>query len=1185
MRYSPAVESVPVLRPLALLLALLVVVAVLWLSYQSEDVFMPHPGEVDAVSASYAELLLNADPDNVELRVDLLDQLIQLGKFSRAQEHLHGWRGDESDLKAFYELVVDANIAIVNQSQTELAAARQRIADFPYHGLSPARQTQLLGLALALGLPGTAADIQTNLADIQPSERSQLLASAAQHYVAAGQQKEAAQQFAILANEADSPEQAAVWMWSVVDAFVAAEAPDEAAVYLLEQLDAQRAVAFSDAQWERAIALAQGAQRLDLAEQLAVHWERQQQENKAAMRAQFNLQLAAGNTAAAWETGQRLLAADPLDAEHLRQMAQLAQWLNQPERALDYWLAYLDQVPDVAVLDSTWRLALQLFDYERGIDLLSAAAATRRLTDEELDALIYAHEQRGTPAQAEQWLRGYVRQAGGQRLAWSRLLQNLQNTLQPEAEADMWEVYAAQYALTPAERVSWAEVLWNLYQPERAWEVLADAPGDKQPKEYWRMRAALAWELGREEEVRHSYERMLSQSMRLNNSEERQLIEIYRRQNPQQALAMLVDSWHRTGDGRYLTDALLLAEDLQNWPVFKELLAQASEHPHLAAQLAVRVAKARLAEDEGRIADAETLYLEALSADPNSTMLRQRLLWLYIGNGPRQQLAARLKQWEPQALDDGSMWLVMAAANQSLGHNERALEWYQRYLTSNPDDLLALAASADSLEASGRHAAALQLRTRLLPRLVESFDQPASLNDRALWARLMLAAGGRQQSMASIRQWQDGSVGLLQLWYTGQLERLDETNQEAQKDAWLAWGRARGLTEEYYQRVQEALRRHQPGALAAAQEMGELDAASRVAVLEQSGKDNAALSEALSYLGDEQPQAVRQQLWLQAVALTERYPQGLRAAWQREDFGGLKLDGPQLTMARFINDNTYAQLHSSRLKYQAKSLDTGRLGAEENLDLTYQRQLANGDWSLALDRSERADDDRTGLAVSRRWQRGRDEFELGLNWQRENRDTGLMRALGQEDSIWLTGRHSITARDQLSWMVAQRRFDTRSGADLGSGQQASIDFSQVQFFSGPTWVLRTGLDMQRNKLTNSSLDSLLVANGGVVRQSALNADQLLPERVGRVYVGSHLSRGTPGALNRTRGQYTWLLDTSLGWDWEDQSSNFSVTGGVGIEVLGDDELAFTAGYQSAPIGGAGKAGGTATLSYSSRFGR
>lgn len=566
-------------------------------------------------------------------------------------------------------------------------------------------------------------------------------------------------------------------------------------------------------------------------------------------------------------------------------------------------------------------------------------------------------------------------------------------------------------------------------------------------------------------------------------------------------------------------------------------------------------------------------------------MLRQRLLWLYIGNGPRQQLETRLQQWEPQALDDSSMWLVMAAANQSLGHNERALQWYERYLTSNPDDLLALAALADSLEASGRHASALQLRTRLLPRLGESLDESASLYDRARWARLMLAAGGRQQSMAYIRQWQDGSVGLLQLWYAGQLDRLDETNQEAQKDAWLAWGRARGLTEEYYQRVQEALRHYQRGALVLAEESGQLDAASRVALLEQSGQGSAALSDALSQLGDKQSQVVRQQLWRQAVALTERYPQGLRAAWQREDFGELKLDGPQFTMARFVTDNTYAQLHSSRLKYQTKLLDTGRLGAEENLHLTVRRQLANGEWSLALDHSERADDDRTGLAVSRRWQQGRDEFELGLNWQHENRDTGWMRALGQEDAIWLTGRHNITARDQLSWMVSQRRFDTRSGIDLGSGQQASIDFSQVQFFSGPTWVLRTGLDMQRNSVTNSSLDSLLVANGGVVRRTVLTADQLLPERVGRVYVGSHLSRGMPGALNRTRGQYTWLLDTSLGWDWEDQSSNFSVTGGVGIEIFGDDELAFTAGYQSAPIGGAGKAGGTATLSYSSRFGR
>ena len=101
----------------------------------------------------------------------------------------------------------------------------------------------------------------------------------------------------------------------------------------------------------------------------------------------------------------------------------------------------------------------------------------------------------------------------------------------------------------------------------------------------------------------------------------------------------------------------------------------------------------------------------------------------------------------------------------------------------------------------------------------------------------------------------------------------------------------------------------------------------------------------------------------------------------------------------------------------------------------------------------------------------------------------------------------------------------------------------------------------------------------------MNADQLLPERVGQFYVGSQWRRGLPGALNRTRGQYTWLLDTSTGWDWEEQSMTYAINAGLGVELLGDDELSLTGGYQSAPIGGDGDSGGNVNLSYSVRFGR
>ncbi|WVM92361.1 hypothetical protein ULG90_22725 [Halopseudomonas pachastrellae] len=65
------------------------------LTYQNKDAFMPQ-GQNDAVSAGYAELLLAADPENIELRSELVEMLIERGEFSRALKHLADWQGGDN---------------------------------------------------------------------------------------------------------------------------------------------------------------------------------------------------------------------------------------------------------------------------------------------------------------------------------------------------------------------------------------------------------------------------------------------------------------------------------------------------------------------------------------------------------------------------------------------------------------------------------------------------------------------------------------------------------------------------------------------------------------------------------------------------------------------------------------------------------------------------------------------------------------------------------------------------------------------------------------------------------------------------------------------------------------------------------------------------------------------------------
>src|SRR3989344_5918354 len=166
--------------------------------------------------------------------------------------------------------------------------------------------------------------------------------------------------------------------------------------------------------------------------------------------------------------------------------------------------------------------------------------------------------------------------------------------------------------------------------------------------------------------------------------------------------------------------------------------------------------------------------------------------------------------------------------------------------------------------------------------------------------------------------------------------------------------------------------------------------------------------------------------------------------------------------------------------------------------------------------------------------------------------------------------------------------------------KSSTSNSPMQFFfEGPAWLLRSGVNYQNNRLesgidpdllsTRQEIDeqgdTISVPNGGPLNIEGAVASDLLQERFGQLYVGSTWRRGFPGALNRGRAQYTWLVDVLAGWQWTEQEFNYAINAGLGVEVLGDDELAVTFGYQSAPRSGGGEAGGTFGLTYSARFGR
>ncbi len=1183
MRYSSATRPVRLLNPWALLGAALLMAGLLFLLLQGEDSFMPD-GQPDAVSATYAELLLAANPQARQLREELIDLLIDLGQYERAQGHIAYWVTSEPLLADYYQLVTNALIARRTADAEVLATTRQHLLAFDVTEVDPPRQVRFAELALSLEMPGLAADVYHSLARHEPEAATVYLEQAARWYMASVRPGDAARVFAELFVGAVDDDQRRHYLRLAYSSLLSADKAEDAAVLLAQHLTLLTG-SESDALWLRqAKDSALGTLRYDLAGQFIERWRALQPDSIEALEAEFRLHLAFGDIFSAWQAGELLLVSRPADSALLKEMAQLGEWNGFNQQALSYWSRYLQLESDPLVLDYAWRRAFQMFDFQRGIPLLERLTAMRRLDDSELDSLVYAYESLGAPEEAEQWLHRYIQRQPGHRLARLRLAQNLENTHQYVEQSRLWADIAARFTLSLSERIEWASIHWRLFQPQQAWEVL-DIPTDSiESPEYWQLRAALAWELELDDEVQFAYESMLAHGLVLSASEEDQLVDMYRLSDPDRALEQLIAHWRRRGDTRTLLDAINLAEQQGSWIVYDELVGEAAALPALAAMPGIALARADGAERANRNALAEKLYRDALASHPNNAAVQERFLWFLLDRGDKSEIDRYARAWRSRARATTNLWLPFAAACQTLGRWDEALAWYQLHLRNNPPDFLVQASYVDALEAAGRYDQAFHVRRALIARYREA-DVAATPADYATYLRLVATGSPRRaQELAALRQ--DGSPAMLQIWFDRLMVQLDATHQASAKAEWVSWAKSRGLAVQRFEELQVALRNHDREALHRHLESGELDAAEQVAALDVLGQPGKALDKALTSLGPDEPAYRLEQLRLQALELTERTPAGVQLGWQRRDFGGLETTGPRLLLAGHVGDSWHVSVELAEQRFRSAALDSSRLNSESNLRLGLRRPLDTGSIGLTVDSSQRADDDRFGLSVAHEWQAtASDAFTLGLDWQVESDESGLMRALGQQDAAWLRARHRLSGREQLFWSVGHRSFTSRSGIHLGAGNAANIELSQIQQFDNPDWVLRTGIDYQRNTLSKRSLAALEVPQGGALNANLTSSSDFLQQDYGRVYVGSLWRRGMPGALNRTRAQYTWLVDLQTGWDWHSDELTYGLNAGIGTALTGNDELALTVGYQSAPRGGAGRSGGTLGLTYAMRFGR
>lgn len=406
-------------------------------------------------------------------------------------------------------------------------------------------------------------------------------------------------------------------------------------------------------------------------------------------------------------------------------LAQVAEWSQRPEVALDAWHLIATRTGRADAWRETERLARALRDEPR-----LEASLLHRIRQRPGDlALVFelsdAYERQGDPRRALDLLASRLPAAGPaatlpllERLAdvaeragdQARLLDALQRTetlVGPQARR------AARIA-NVAYRQGRIEAAFDALDRAAAWA--ADPANHDAAAEadigFWSTYANLANRLQRTAKALDAY-RQLARLDRLDRDDLSNLVTVLAARSPADAAEALAIGYRRFGDESLARQALsrwLQASRLDAADTFLASLAPRLRRTIVASPGFLRERAAAL-QAAGRLAEAMRDRVEAHRLAPQDFDNRAAMMWLALAQRDAPRLRMMLARWRGEARTESRLWGPFGAALLALDEPGDALPYFVWQARENEDYLWWLA-YADALGAAGRPDAAWQLRRR-----------------------------------------------------------------------------------------------------------------------------------------------------------------------------------------------------------------------------------------------------------------------------------------------------------------------------------------------------------------------------------------------------------------------------------------------------------------------------------------
>lgn len=684
-----------------LLLALILVTALtLLFQHQNQLKQLVKMVQPDFISVAYLRLMIQMQPQDAALRLNLAQQLSDLGRTGEARAVLQPilYDNDKSnwpvrmmhlDIQRMELYAVETHDPQRKIKLRELADQVEAVAseEIPYPYLD-----RIAKLSLEFDRPKIAADIYDRLADIDSQNRPQWLTLAGQWHLATARPKRAGQAYQeafTLSNDADKAQQFALLS---LDALHAGNDQKAALAFVTEHLDR---FPRNRQLLERAVAIARTQSMFDQ----ALRWGEQllalDPNNEELLERQLNLALEASELSTALTIARQLVQLQPDNRTQRHRLALIAEWTGDPRYALDQWLwlAHNDlNSPKSARTEGLKRalsLARGLSDDRSRIEILDLISAQRALDDAEMKELSDAFYRSGKLKAGIKFFRTNTKRYPKRYAAWKALAELQEQSGNLKAAAETWHHIGVSFDRPFEAAFHKADLLWQLGQKEKAFDHLSalwpDVGADQ--IDFWNLLGEQAWSLDRSMQALTVYRTLWNTGNADALATERLILLARNADLSREVITVAEEGYKRHRKPRFLLLGMDEAIATKAWGDLARLTRIARNEPQQFQNVEMYwLQEALLSVHEERYTDADRQYHKALQLNPASTSARMGLLWLLIQTNDVQRLPHYLQRWQADALTESAYWGAYAAALSKLGWAQEALPWYQRQANAKPQD-------------------------------------------------------------------------------------------------------------------------------------------------------------------------------------------------------------------------------------------------------------------------------------------------------------------------------------------------------------------------------------------------------------------------------------------------------------------------------------------------------------------